>query len=104
MQGNIVATISIASLVFGAGVAAATIDGPVGRDAEKGDPKRWYEPADTPRKQYDNAMQEAKAALAEALKDCRASSDRKRCEADAREQHESDVEQARGLLVKSTLG
>src|SRR5690606_14409348 len=49
------------SFVTAAGVAAAAIDGPVGRDAEKGDPARWYEPADTPQEQYRNAMQEAEA-------------------------------------------
>lgn len=95
------------SLLAAAGVAAAAIDGPVGRDAEKGDPARWYEPADTPHEQYLNAMQEAQAALAEALKECRAqggAADAARdCESEARERHADDVERARGFLVRSTL-
>lgn len=93
------------SFVTAAGVAAAAIDGPVGRDAEKGDPARWYEPADTPQEQYRNAMQEAEAALAEALEECRAqgASGARACEARARERHEDDVERARGFLVRSTL-
>lgn len=104
MQGRFLTSLSVASFVFAAGVAAAAIDGPVGRDAEKGDPARWYQPADTPQKQYQNAMKEAAAALADALKECRAQADRKQCEAEARERNETDVEQARGLLVRSTLG
>jgi type VI protein secretion system component VasF len=90
--------------------AAAVVDGPVGRDAEKGDPARWYEPADTPQEQHRNAMQEAAAALAEALKECRAgngarnSDAARRCEAEARARYEDDVERARGFLVRSTLG
>jgi type VI protein secretion system component VasF len=90
--------------------AAAVVDGPVGRDAEKGDPARWYEPADTPQEQHRNAMQEATAALAEALKECRAgngarnSDAARRCEAEARARYEDDVERARGFLVRSTLG
>lgn len=93
------------SFVTAAGIAAAAIDGPVGRDAEKGDPARWYEPADTPQEQYRNAMQEAEAALAESLKECRArgASAARECEAQARERHEDDVERARGFLVRSTL-
>jgi hypothetical protein len=96
-----------AGLLFSAaaGVAFAAIDGPVGKDAEKGDPARWYQPADTPQKQHENAMQEARAALAEALKDCRAgSTDRAACEKQARERYEDDVEAARGLLVRHNFG
>ena len=104
MQARIVAAVSFTSFVLAAGVAAAAIDGPVGRDAEKGDPARWYQPADTPRKQHQNAMKEAAAALAEKLKECRSQPERKQCEADARSQYETDVERARGLLVRSTLG
>lgn len=90
--------------------AAAVVDGPVGRDAEKGDPARWYEPADTPQERHRNAMQEASAALAEALKECRAgngarnSDATRQCEAEARARYEDDVERARGFLVRSTLG
>lgn len=89
-----------------ASVAFAAIEGPVGRDAEKGDPARWYRPADTPQAQYENAIQEAAAALSEALRECRTQPkhDRKTCEAQARSLHEDDVERARGFLVRSTLG
>ena len=96
-----------AALLFAAatGAAFAVIDGPVGKDAEKGDPARWYQPADTPQKQHENAMQEARAALAEALKECRAgSTDRAECERQARSRYEDDVESARGLLVRHNLG
>lgn len=100
--------LALASLCFlgAAGTALAAVEGPVGRDAEKGDPARWYQPADTPQLQHRNAMQEAAAALAEALKECRAAAkdERKQCEADARSRHEDDVERARGYLVRSTLG
>lgn len=72
---------------------------PVGRNAERGDPARWYEPADTPRKRHDTAMKEAVAAKAEALRECRAMPDRRRCEAEARQQYEADVQRARALLA-----
>jgi hypothetical protein len=94
------------SFLAAAGFAGAAVDGPVGRDAEKGDPARWYQPADTPQEQYRNAMQEAQAALAEALGECRAQEDpsvARECEAQARQRHEDDVERARGFLVRSTL-
>lgn len=96
--------------ITAAGIAvAAAVDGPVGRDAEKGDPARWYEPADTPQEQHRSAMQEAAAALAEALEECRGgtgarnSDAARQCEADARKRYEEDVERARGFLVRSTL-
>lgn len=99
------------SSITAAGIAvAAVVDGPVGRDAEKGDPARWYEPADTPQEQYRSAMQEAAAALAEALKECRAGNGARsldaarQCDAEARARYEDDVERARGFLVRSTLG
>ncbi|HYC38807.1 MAG TPA: hypothetical protein VEC19_20435 [Usitatibacter sp.] len=104
MRFPLLALLSAASFISAAGVALAAIDGPVGRDAENGDPARWFEPADTPRKQYDNAMKEAAAALAEALRECKAAPDRRECEARAREQNETDVERARGFLVRSTFG
>jgi hypothetical protein len=93
------------SFLAAAGLATAAVDGRVGRDAEKGDPARWYEPADTPQEQYRNAMQEAQAALAEALEECRAlpAPSVRDCEAQARQRHEDDVERARGFLVRSTL-
>lgn len=105
MSPNVLLTLAGLCFMTAAGTSFAAIEGPVGRDAEKGDPARWYRPAETPRQQYDNAMQEAHAALAEALRECRAArEDRKACEAEARLRHEDDVERARGLLVRSTLG
>jgi len=99
--------LSGACLLAAAGVAAAAVDGPVGRDAQDGDPARWYEPADTPHEQYLNAMQEAEAALAEALRECRAQGGKaesaRECESEARARHADDVERARGFLVRSTL-
>jgi hypothetical protein len=64
-----------------------------------GDPARWYQPLETPRQKYDNAMLEARNALAEALRECRKSaSDRAACEAAARRQHAEEVSQAKTLL------
>ena len=69
-----------------------------------GDPPGWYEPADTPQKQHDNAMREAAAALDEALAECRRqAAARESCEAEARSRYDDDVERARGYLVPSNL-
>jgi hypothetical protein len=96
--------LSAVSFLAASLVSVAAIEGPVGRDAEKGDPARWARPADTPQKQFDNAMQEAQAALAEALRECRAQpGNRKGCEAEARARYEDDIEAARGLLVRHNL-
>ena len=64
--------------------------------AEPGDPPRWYEPE--PR--YDNAMHEARNALADALAECRARprEERAACEKEAREQYHADVEYAKQFL------
>lgn len=105
MRRTLFLALSSASFITTAATSIAAIDGPVGRDAQKGDPARWYQPADTPQRKREAAMKEADAALAEALRECRAQqSHRKQCEAEARERHESDVERARGFLVRSTLG
>lgn len=104
MSQSFNAALVSASLAF-AGPAVAAVEGPVGRDAEKGDPARWYRPADTPRLQYENAMQEAGAALAEALAECRRlGPERGACEREARERHEEDIERARHHLIPSTWG
>jgi hypothetical protein len=76
----------------------------VGRNAELGDPARWYEPDDTPEKKYRTAMKEAAAAKAEALKECRAGAQRKACEAEARRQYESEVRRARDHLAHPGKG
>lgn len=66
----------------------------------KGDPARWDRPLETPREKYDNAMLEARNALAEALRDCRQSRDeRASCEAAARREHDREVSQARASLA-----
>jgi hypothetical protein len=105
MRQKVFLALSSAFFVTAAASSLAAIDGPVGRDAEKGDPARWYQPADTPQRKHEAAMKEAAAALAEALKECRAQPEqRKQCESEARGRHKNDVERARGFLVRSTLG
>src|SRR5947209_601085 len=60
------------------------------------DPARWYQPLETSRDKYDNAMREARNALADALRECRsARSARAACEADARREYRRDVSHAR---------
>jgi hypothetical protein len=64
------------------------------------DPARWYQPLETSRQKYDNAMLEARNALAEALRDCRAApTQRIACEADARRRYQEEAVQARELLA-----
>lgn len=63
------------------------------------DPPRWSVPAETPAQKYAVAMQEAGAAMNEALKECRAlhaaGADRKACEAAARERWAQETRDAR---------
>jgi hypothetical protein len=94
--------ILVAAAFISLSASAFALEEHVGVNAEKGDPARWYQPADTPRQKYDNAMKEAGAALAEAKADCRGQSARAGCEADAREQYRLDAEAARALLSQST--
>lgn len=84
--------------------AALAQDQRVGRNAERGDPVRWYQPDDTPEKKYRTAMKEAAAAKAEALKECRASAQAKACEAEARRQYEFEVQRAREHLSRPSKG
>jgi hypothetical protein len=71
----------------------------VGINAERGDPARWYVPADTPRLLYDTQVKEARAALAEATKECRSlQGGRTDCVAQANAVHRRDLEDARLLL------
>jgi hypothetical protein len=75
---------------------AATAEEHVGKNLERGEPARWFQPDDTPQKRAATAIKEAKAALAESLADCRkTTADRKSCEKQAREQYELDVQAAR---------
>lgn len=77
----------------------------VGVDAERGDPARWFVPADTPQLKYETQVKEANAALGEALKECRAlQAGRSNCMAEAKAQHRRDMEDARSLLAKSRGG
>lgn len=74
----------------------------VGVNAERGDPARWYVPADTPQRKYETQVKEANAALGEALKECRAQQEgRSACTAQANAQRRRDVEEARSLLLQS---
>jgi hypothetical protein len=80
----------------GACVFAAVADEHVGRNLERGEPSRWFKPDDTPEKRKATAMKEAKAALADALGECRgAATERKECEKQARDQYRLDVRAAR---------
>jgi len=75
---------------------AAVAEEHVGRNLEKGEPARWSQPDDTPQKRQATAEKEAKAALAEALQECRnAATERKTCEKQAREQYRLDLEAAK---------
>lgn len=76
----------------------------VGRNAELGDPARWYQPDDTPEKKYRTAMKEAAAAKAEAVQECRASAQAKACEAEARRQYDFEVQRARDRLARPDKG
>jgi len=80
---------------------AAVAEEHVGRNLERGEPARWSQPDDTPQKRYGTAIKEAKAVLAEALSECRASTtERKACEKQARDQYKLDLEAARALLTQ----
>lgn len=92
----------VAAAFLSLSASAFALEEHVGVNAERGDPARWYQPAETPRQKYDNAMKEAGAALAEAKADCRGQSDRRACETDAREQYRRDTESARALLSQPT--
>ncbi|MCM2328864.1 MAG: hypothetical protein NDI88_13325 [Lysobacter sp.] len=77
----------------------------VGINAERGDPARWYVPADTPRLLYETQVKEAGAALGEQLKECRAlQAGRSDCIAQAKAQHRRDLDDARSLLARSQGG
>jgi hypothetical protein len=62
------------------------------------DPARWYQPLETSKQKYDNAMLEARNALAEALRECRATRAGAACESAARRQYREEVAQARVFL------
>jgi hypothetical protein len=76
----------------------------VGVNAERGDPARWYVPADTPRLKYETQVKEAHAALGEALKECRAARAGRACIEEANAQHRRDMDDARGLFAQNRGG
>jgi len=69
--------------------------------ADPDDPPRWYQPE--PR--YENALREARNALADALAECRAGprEERSACESEARERYRADVEYAKQFLEPARL-
>jgi hypothetical protein len=91
---RIVAAVTVLSM---AAFAAIAYDPPPGSMAQNGDPARWYRPADTPEKLYQTHVKEAKAALKEALADCRSEgrSDRRSCASDAMQTYRDDMEAAK---------
>ncbi len=71
----------------------------VGVNAERGDPARWYVPADTPQLKYATLVKEANAELGEVLKECRAlQTGRRICITEANAQHRRDMADARSFL------
>ena len=72
--------------------AALAADDPQLRN---GDPARWEQPIVTPAQGLEDALKEARNAIADAIKECRASAERKACEAEARAQHRRDVAEAK---------
>jgi Skp family chaperone for outer membrane proteins len=100
IRGNTMNHSSRATLIALAIASAPALAGNYAtRFSASDDPARWYQPLETPRQKYDNAMLEARNALAEALSQCRRSgSDRAACEAAARRQHAEEVSQAKTLL------
>jgi hypothetical protein len=91
---TIVAAVTALSM---AAFAAIAYDPPPDSISQGGDPARWYRPADTPEKLYQTHVKEAKAALKEALADCRsgARTDRRACASDAMQTYREDMEAAK---------
>ena len=88
--------VALALVALAGGAQGATRDTAY---SERGDPHRWYAPAQTPREKYDNAAREARSALADQLHECRAFHARKRCEAQARALFRDDMARAREHLA-----
>jgi hypothetical protein len=94
------AALAIASAALAIASPSAFADNYANSSRASDDPPRWYQPVETPRQGYDNAMLEARNALADALHDCRGSrNDRTACEAEARRLYQEEVLQAKALLV-----
>ena len=93
------AALAIASAALAIASPSAFADNYANSSRASDDPPRWYQPLETPRQKYDNAMLEARSALAETLRECRGSrDDRAACEAEARHQYQEEVSQAKALL------
>ena len=92
--------LAVAAASFG---LVAQADDP---SAPRVDPPRWSVPAETPAQKYAVAMQEAGAAMNEAIKECRAvnasAAERKPCEAAAREQWKQETRDARRHLLNDS--
>lgn len=71
--------------------------GPAAEDPRlrEGDPPRWNEPIVTSAQRLESALKESRNAMADAIKECRASAERKACEAEARAQYEREVTTAK---------
>jgi Skp family chaperone for outer membrane proteins len=94
MQTNLFPRLLVAAAIA-TSIAAFAADDPR-ETTQPSDPARWAQPIETPRQAFDNTMKEARNALADAVKECRASgAERKACEAEARRQYERDAASAR---------
>jgi hypothetical protein len=99
MLRSTVAAVSCALAATLAYPVQASPEEHVGVNAERGDPARWYVPADTAKLKYEVRVKEAGAARAEALKDCRAmQASRVDCEAQANSLYREDLQDARVAL------
>lgn len=90
----------MAAALTAAPLAAFAADDPA---LKKGDPARWGEPIATPAQRLENSTKEMRNALADALKECRASAERKSCEAEARAQYQRDIAAAKQQAADSRL-
>ena len=93
-------TCLVAAALTAAPLAVFAADDP---GLRKGDPARWEEPIVTPAQRLENSTKEARNALADALKECRAFAERKACEAEARAQYQSDIATAKKQAAEARL-
>jgi hypothetical protein len=90
----------VAAALTAAPLAAFAADDP---GLRKGDPARWEEPIVTPAQRLENSTKEGRNALADALKECRASAERKACEAEGRAQYQRDIATAKKQAAEGRL-
>ena len=91
--------ICLMAAALAAPLASLAADDPALR---QGDPARWEQPIATPKQRLENSMKEARNALADAVKECRAGAERKACEAEARAQYQRDVDAAKKQMTQET--